>query len=94
MKNDIVKFKIILLSSASALFLAGCVQNVDLRQQAKEEKAQEHKSIVSMQGKVDLKEEKAEVAKAPEIGANKPIKILFVGDMMFDRHIREAVGKY
>jgi len=94
MKNDIVKFKIILLSSASALFLAGCVQNVDLRQQAKEEKAQEHKSIVSMQCKVDLKEEKAEVAQAPEIGANKPIKILFVGDMMFDRHIREAVGKY
>jgi poly-gamma-glutamate synthesis protein (capsule biosynthesis protein) len=24
----------------------------------------------------------------------KPVKILFVGDMMFDRYIREAVGKY
>jgi len=24
----------------------------------------------------------------------EPIRILFVGDMMFDRHIREAVGKY
>ena len=25
---------------------------------------------------------------------NEPVKILFVGDMMLDRHIREAVGKY
>jgi poly-gamma-glutamate capsule biosynthesis protein CapA/YwtB (metallophosphatase superfamily) len=29
-----------------------------------------------------------------EIQTKKQIKILFVGDMMFDRYIREAVGKY
>ncbi|MDP1845191.1 MAG: CapA family protein [Candidatus Moranbacteria bacterium] len=64
-----------------------------MRKQAKEEKAQEQKSISSMQSAVDLRSENKP---APEnnINDNKPIKILFIGDMMFDRHIREAVGKY
>ena len=34
-----------------------------------------------------------ENAQLPGMAENKPIKILFVGDMMFDRYIREAVEK-
>jgi hypothetical protein len=96
MKNDNVKFKIILLSFFSVLFLAGCAQNVDLRKQAKEEKV----SISSMQNAADLKENENSDSgqespdEALNIPKNEPAKILFVGDMMFDRHIREAVEKY
>jgi len=93
MQNDNVKFKIILLF-LSLFFLSGCVKNVNLRQQAREEKAQEQKSISSMQGAVDLGEEKSNQLPESNDAEKKPIKVLFVGDMMFDRHIREAVEKY
>jgi poly-gamma-glutamate capsule biosynthesis protein CapA/YwtB (metallophosphatase superfamily) len=82
MKN--VKFKIIVSFVFGVLFFSGCVRNVDLRQQAKDEKAQEQKSISSM--KKDFGHPMSKI--------EEQVKILFVGDMMFDRHIREAVGKY
>jgi poly-gamma-glutamate capsule biosynthesis protein CapA/YwtB (metallophosphatase superfamily) len=78
----------------SVLFLSGCAGNVDLRQQAKENKYQEQKSISSMEGAVDLKEENAESVEVSNIQTGEPVKVIFVGDMMFDRHIREAVEKY
>jgi poly-gamma-glutamate capsule biosynthesis protein CapA/YwtB (metallophosphatase superfamily) len=98
MQNVNLKFKIICL--LSVFFLSGCVKNVDLRQQAKEEKAQEQKSISSMQGVADLEEgeNSGSGQQAPsetfDVPESEPMKILFLGDMMFDRHIREAVGKY
>jgi len=88
--------KIIFIFILSALFFSGCVKNVDLREpastrgeQAREEKAQEQN--VSSPGRaVDLVDKVGE----PVTEIQKPIRLLFVGDMMFDRHIREAVEKY
>ncbi|MDI6777680.1 MAG: CapA family protein [Patescibacteria group bacterium] len=83
--------KIIFILILGTFFLSGCVKNVDLRKQAEEEKAPEQKDMSSMQDAVDLP---VETAEASSIQAGEPVKILFVGDMMFDRHIREAVAKY
>ncbi len=89
------------------VFFSGCARNVDLRKQAEENKAQEQKSISSMKGAVDLPVETAQASniqaggpvnpvrsKLEDHSASNGVKILFVGDMMFDRHIREAVEKY
>ncbi|MCX6762661.1 MAG: hypothetical protein NT093_02655, partial [Candidatus Moranbacteria bacterium] len=38
--------------------------------------------------------EQAVFVRAPAVQTKKQIKILFVGDMMFDRYIREGVSKY
>ncbi len=46
-----------------------------------------------MQSAIDLKNENNQVAES-QIGDIKPVKILFVGDMMFDRYIRQSVAKY
>lgn len=81
------KLKIIFLF-AIPILLSGCARNIDLRQQAKENKTQGQESISSMQGVVNSEEE----LRNPM--SKKTVKILFVGDIMFDRHIREAVGKY
>ncbi len=72
----------------SLFFLSGCVQNVDLRHQAEENKAREQEN------KTPVAEIEKSSVKNPETENKAPIKILFVGDMMFDRHIREAVQKY
>jgi len=88
-----VKLKIVFFASV-LLLLSGCAKNIDLRQQAKENKAQERKNISSMRGAVDLEEKNTDSTETSNIQIGEPIKILFVGDMMFDRHIREAVGKY
>lgn len=85
-------YKVIFLFLVIVLF-SGCVKNVDLRQQAKENKVQEQKSLSSMEGTVDLKEEDSQLPENNKV-EKQPVKILFVGDMMFDRHIREAVEKY
>jgi poly-gamma-glutamate synthesis protein (capsule biosynthesis protein) len=85
--------KIIFLFLGILLF-SGCVRNVDLRKEAKDEKAREQKSITSMRGAVDLEEEKNESPQIAETKTDESVKILFVGDMMFDRHIRQAVEKY
>jgi len=76
--------------------LAGCARNVDLRQQAKEEKTQEQKSITSMQEAADSQDGFGHPMSSgtSDVLNSDPMKILFVGDMMFDRHIRETVGKY
>ena len=83
------------------LILSGFVRNFDLRKQAKENRAQEQKSISSMQGTVDTKENIQNeepvhpIRNEPaDYSASNGVKILFIGDMMFDRHIREAVEKY
>ena len=89
-QSYISKLKIIFLFF-NVILLSGCAKNVDLRQQAKENKAQEHGDISSVKGAVDLP---IETAEASNIQSGEPVKILFVGDMMFDRHIREAVEKY
>lgn len=93
MQSHNAKLKTVLIFTLSALFFSGCARNVDLRQQAKENKVQEQKSLSSMEGTVDLKEEDSQPSENV-IAEKEPVKILFVGDMMFDRHIREAVGKY
>ncbi len=83
MPNYILKLKISFFFFAVVLFFSGCAQNVDLRQQAAQNKAQVQNAAGAVQKPVDPKEK-----------SGGPIKILFVGDMMFDRHIREAVEKY
>lgn len=95
MPSHEVKLKTIFIFVLSALFLSGCSWNFDLRRQAGEEKP----SNSSMQSATDLKDDEDEnfsKESAGEISGelNGPVKILFVGDMMFDRHIRNAVSKY
>jgi len=87
------KLKAVFIFTLSALFLFGCAQNVDLREQARESKAKEQ-SLSAFENSVDLKEEKNNQLLENNATEKKPIRILFVGDMMFDRHIREAVEKY
>src|SRR4030043_587391 len=84
MKNVKIIFFLII-----TVFLSGCVGNVDLRQQAKENEKQEQK-VSSFENTVESGEE----LENPVAENQEPIKLLFVGDMMFDRHIREAVAKY
>jgi poly-gamma-glutamate capsule biosynthesis protein CapA/YwtB (metallophosphatase superfamily) len=86
MKIYSVKIKAVFFLISSALLFSGCVNSVDLGKQA-----QEQKSFSSMQGSADLSIETTEVSNAR---TSNPVKILFVGDMMFDRSIREAVEKY
>ena len=92
MQNDNVKCKNYFFICFAILLFSGCARNVDLREQAKENKTQEQKSISSMQNTVDSGEELG--IQSGMLKIEEPVKILFVGDMMFDRHIREAVGKY
>lgn len=73
----------------SVALLSGCVQNFDMRQAAQESKLQEHK-IASFENVVSS----AGAADETDFENKEPVKLLFVGDMMFDRHVREAVGKY
>lgn len=73
------------------LFFSGCENKVDLRKQAEGNKAQGQESISSMQNVADSQEISSRTSDSSN---NEPIKILFVGDMMFDRYIREGVKKY
>ncbi|MFH0929844.1 MAG: CapA family protein, partial [Candidatus Moraniibacteriota bacterium] len=75
MKNDNVKFKIIIFLFL-VLFFSGCANNTDKNKKL-------NNSVMQ-----DLPQK----ASAPD--PKREIKILFVGDMMFDRYIRQAVEKY
>jgi poly-gamma-glutamate capsule biosynthesis protein CapA/YwtB (metallophosphatase superfamily) len=87
-RNYNAKLKVIFFLALSALFISGCVNSIDLGKQAHEQR-----SISSMQSAVDLKNGNDQVTES-QIGNINPVKILFVGDIMFDRYIREGVNKY
>lgn len=91
MQNDNVKFKIIFLSFL-ILFFSGCAGNVDLRQQTRENKTKE--DFTSFENSIILEKKENNQPLKNNLAEKEPVRILFVGDMMFDRHIREAVGKY
>ncbi|HBB36549.1 MAG: hypothetical protein UX02_C0002G0046 [Candidatus Moranbacteria bacterium GW2011_GWC1_45_18] len=93
MQNDNVKFKVIFLSLC-ALLLTGCAQNVDLRQPASTQRGEQTKESKSQEQKNINADESAAVPENAGAENGKPVKILFVGDIMFDRYIREAVEKY
>jgi poly-gamma-glutamate synthesis protein (capsule biosynthesis protein) len=82
---SISKKKLWLLGLSIAIFSAAAILLFTINRESKKSISSETRSTNNLA---------KDISGDNTIASKKPVKLLFVGDMMFDRYIREAVKKY